>query len=60
MKHFIRLISKFFKDESGQDLIEYALVGAMMALGAVSSLRNVAIGVAGIFTSLGSTITGGI
>jgi len=60
MKRFIQSISKFHKDESGQDLIEYALIGTLIALGAVSSLRNVASGVTGVFVALGSTITGNI
>ena len=53
-------LHQFSEDESGQDLVEYALLGALMALGAVSSLKSVASGVTGIFTSIGSTITSGI
>jgi len=45
------------EDESGQDIVEYALLGALMALGAVSSLKTVASGVASVFTTVGSTIT---
>jgi pilus assembly protein Flp/PilA len=60
MNNFSRLLAKlhqFQEDESGQDLVEYALLGALMALSAVSSLKSVATGVAGIFNSTGSTIT---
>jgi pilus assembly protein Flp/PilA len=50
-------LHQFSEDESGQDLVEYALLGALMALGAVSSLKTVASGVASVFTTVGSTIT---
>jgi len=60
MHHFSSLLTQFLQDESGQDIIEYALLGCLMALGAVSSLRSVSGGVVGIFTSVGSTITSGI
>jgi pilus assembly protein Flp/PilA len=63
MHNFSSLLSQlrqFLEDESGQDLVEYALIGALMALSAVGSLKSVATGVAGIFTTVGSTITTGI
>jgi len=60
MHNFSTLLTQLHQDESGQDLVEYALLGALMALGAVTSLRSVASGVAGIFTTIGSTITSGI
>ena len=63
MQNFSSLLSQlhqFAQDESGQDIVEYALLGALMALGAVSSLKSVASAVAGVFTSVGSTITSGI
>ena len=50
-------LHQFQHDESGQDLVEYALLGALMALSAVSSLKTVATGVAGVFTTVGSTVT---
>jgi len=53
-------LHQFSEDESGQDLVEYALLGAMMALGTVTSVKSVATGVAGVFTTTGSTITSGI
>jgi len=50
-------LHQLHEDESGQDIVEYALLGALMALGAVSSLKTVASGVASVFTTVGSTIT---
>jgi len=63
MHNFSTLLTQlhqFQYDESGQDIVEYALLGAMMALGTVSSVKTVATGVAGIFTNVGSTIATGI
>jgi pilus assembly protein Flp/PilA len=60
MNHFSRLLTALHQDESGQDLVEYALIGALMALGAVTSLKSVANGVGTAFTAIGSTITSGI
>jgi pilus assembly protein Flp/PilA len=60
MNHLSQLLKELHLDESGQDLVEYALLGALIALGAVSSLRNVASGVAAVFSSATSTITGSI
>ena len=60
MPNFSVLLTQLHQDESGQDIVEYALLGALMALGAVGSLKSVATGVAGIFTNVGSTISSGI
>ena len=60
MNNFSRLLAKlhqFQEDESGQDLVEYALLGALMALSVVGSIKTVATGVAGVFSTTGSTIT---
>ncbi len=40
MKNFTRILSNFAKEESGQDLIEYALVASLLGLGAVASMQN--------------------
>ena len=37
MKHFLM---QFIADESGQDLIEYALVAALVGLGALTAMRG--------------------
>jgi pilus assembly protein Flp/PilA len=39
MKH---LIQALFVDESGQDIIEYALMAALVGLGSVSAMSNLA------------------
>ena len=37
-----KLLKNLRQDESGQDLIEYALIAALIALGAVVSMKAVA------------------
>jgi len=44
------------QDESGQDLIEYALVAALIALAAVASLKTVGTGIIGAFNSVSAAL----
>jgi pilus assembly protein Flp/PilA len=44
-------------DESGQDLIEYALVAAMIALGAATTLGTLATSINSVFTKMNSSLT---
>jgi pilus assembly protein Flp/PilA len=43
--------------EDGQDLIEYALVVALIALGAVAGLSTVASDINNAFTNIGNTLS---
>src|ERR1035441_6823703 len=43
-------------DEEGQDMIEYALVVALIALGATTALNSLAGGISTAFTSLSSKL----
>lgn len=36
-----KLLTNLNQDESGQDLIEYALVAALIALGTIASMKTV-------------------
>lgn len=45
------------KDESGQDLIEYALVAALIALAATVSMKTLATNIGTAFTSVGTKLT---
>jgi len=44
-------------DESGQDLIEYALIAALIGLGAVASMQSIATAISGVFNTVGTTLT---
>jgi pilus assembly protein Flp/PilA len=56
------LVSSLHEDESGQDLIEYALICALIALGAIAGMKTVANYINNAFSSIGSNLnsaTGG-
>ena len=55
MKKFIR---RFVREESGQDLIEYALLAATIGIGALVGMRAVRDAVNTEFSSIGASITG--
>ena len=46
--------------ESGQDLIEYALVAALIGLGAVVSMKTLSNRISGAFNTVGSSLTSAI
>jgi pilus assembly protein Flp/PilA len=54
-----RLIA-LVQDESGQDLIEYALVSALIALGAVASMRTLATTIGTAFGSVGTQLSSAV
>ena len=45
------------RDESGQDLIEYALVAALVGLGAVATIKGLGTKIGAAFTNIGTTLT---
>ena len=51
------LVNAFIADESGQDLIEYALVAALIGLAAVTTLKSVATGITAVFTTISTALT---
>jgi pilus assembly protein Flp/PilA len=48
---------KSLQDESGQDLIEYALVVALIALAATAGMSTVAANINSAFSNIGSKLT---
>jgi pilus assembly protein Flp/PilA len=57
MKNFNLLLVNFLSDESGQDLIEYALVASVIALGAITTMGSVATAITTQFTTIAAKIT---
>jgi len=51
-----QLLSNLMNDESGQDLIEYALVAALVGLGAVTAMKGLATNISNAFTSVGTQL----
>jgi pilus assembly protein Flp/PilA len=55
-----QLLSSFLRDESGQDLIEYALVAAIIALGATAAMTSLAGSINTAFSKIGSSLTSAV
>ncbi|MGI4756755.1 MAG: Flp family type IVb pilin [Janthinobacterium lividum] len=47
----------FVKDESGQNLIEYALVAGLVGLAAVATMSSLGTKIGTAFSTVGSTLT---
>ena len=60
MKTFKELFIRLVQEDSGQDLIEYALVAALIGLGAVAGMKALATDIGTAFNSVGTTLTGAI
>jgi pilus assembly protein Flp/PilA len=50
----------FIRDESGQDLIEYALVAAIIALGATAAMTSLAGTISSTFSKRGTSLTSAV
>jgi pilus assembly protein Flp/PilA len=55
-----KLLKSLAIEEDGQDLIEYALVAAIVALGAVGALRGLKNSIGSAFNSVGNTLTNAV
>ncbi len=51
------MIRAFFKEEDGQDLVEYSLLLAFIALAAIAVLSAVRTSVSTIWSKINSTLT---
>jgi len=57
MKNMKQLLKNLIAEESGQDLIEYALVAALVGLGSIASMNTLASSIANTFNSISSALT---
>ena len=55
-----RILQALHNDESGQDLIEYALVAALIAFAAVAGMGTLANDINDAFSKIGSKLSGSI
>jgi pilus assembly protein Flp/PilA len=53
----LNVLRTLHNDESGQDLIEYALVAALIAFGAITAMGALANSINSAFSSIGSKLT---
>ncbi len=60
MKKMMKACEIFLHDDSGQNLIEYALVAGIIGLGAVVAMTSLGTKISAAFTTIGSTLTSAI
>jgi pilus assembly protein Flp/PilA len=58
MKNFTHVASGLLRDESGQGLIEYALIAGLIGLAAVVAMTTLGNNIKNMFSSISSTLTG--
>jgi len=51
-----QIMKNLVVEESGQDLIEYALVAALVGLGSVASMQTLATNIANAFNGVGTQL----
>jgi pilus assembly protein Flp/PilA len=60
MQNIKQLTANLVQDESGQDLIEYALVAALIGLAAVSTMKTLATNINSAFNAISNNITNAV
>ena len=60
MKKMKLVVASLLKEESGQDLIEYALVAGLIGLGAVLAMSGLATKIGTAFNSVGNNLTNAV
>jgi pilus assembly protein Flp/PilA len=56
----LQILHRLHNDEAGQDLIEYALVAALIAFGAVSTMGSLATDLNSAFSVIGSSLNSAV
>ena len=54
------MFAAFMNDESGHDLIEYALVAGLIALGAIAAMTGLSGKIGNAFNTVGNNLTNSI
>lgn len=60
MTKMANLFTNLLRDDSGQDLIEYALVAGLIGLGAVVAMTGLSTSLGTAFNSVGSQLTNAV
>jgi pilus assembly protein Flp/PilA len=60
MKTLINQMRAFVVADEGQDLIEYALLAALVALAATVAMTSLGTSISTVFTSVGNSLTGAV
>jgi pilus assembly protein Flp/PilA len=57
MRNFAKTLTTFPGDERGQDIVEYALIAAVVALAVIAGVSRVGSAVSTVFTTVGAKLT---
>jgi pilus assembly protein Flp/PilA len=60
MKFQVKFLTNLLQDESGQDLIEYALVAGLIGLGAITAMSGLSTKIGTAFGSIGTSLTNAV
>jgi pilus assembly protein Flp/PilA len=60
MNNFKQILSNLLEEESGQDLVEYALVAALIGLGATATISTVATTIRAALSTLATKLTAAV
>jgi Flp pilus assembly pilin Flp len=50
------VLRTFIRDESGADLIEYAVIAAVLAVACIAAMKSLNVSLNGFFTTTGTTL----
>ena len=50
------LFNRFVREEEGQDLIEYSLLAALIAVACIAAMKALATSINGIFSKIGASL----
>jgi pilus assembly protein Flp/PilA len=56
----LEMLKRLLREESGQDLIEYALVAAVIALAAVAAMSSLASNISNAFSAVGTKLSSAV
>jgi pilus assembly protein Flp/PilA len=54
------LVNRFVREEEGQDLIEYSLLAALIAVAAIVGMNALAVEINGIFAAIGAVLAAAV
>ena len=54
------IVNRFVREEDGQDLIEYSLLAALIAVACIAAMRALAVDINGIFAAIGLALDGAV
>jgi pilus assembly protein Flp/PilA len=60
MSDTTKILAVFLDDESGQDIVEYALIAALVALASIAAVGRVSSAVTSVFTTVGTKLTSSV